>query len=188
MQRIIYVIENNINTTDNISYISRIYYTMSSSSETSSPRLVGQVKWFNNKAGYGFITVSDGDYSGKDIFIHYSTIRVTNSQYKYLVQGEYVEFEVEKSSSDTHEYQASSVTGIKGGKLMCEMRALGRLEQGVASSARRYNTRPESADGFTKVTGRRRPASRRGDSQRTRPGQTQVESSPTSVAVGESSA
>ena len=143
---------------------------MSSSSETSSLRLVGQVKWFNNKAGYGFITVSDGEYSGKDIFIHYSTIRVTNSQYKYLVQGEYVEFEVEKSSSETHEFQATSVTGIKGGKLMCESRSLGRLDQG-AQPVRRYTTRPDSAEGFTKVTGRRRPPSRRFDGQRPADGQ-----------------
>ena len=130
---------------------------MSSSDETSSPRLVGQVKWFNNKAGYGFITVNDGEYAGKDIFIHYSTIRVTNSQYKYLVQGEYVEFVIEKSSSESHEFQASSVTGINGGKLMCEMRALGRVEQTGAQTPRRYTTRPDNNDGFTKVTNRRRP-------------------------------
>jgi cold shock CspA family protein len=93
-----------------------------SSTDTQSSRLVGQVKWFNNKAGYGFITVSDGENSGKDVFIHYSTIRVTNSQYKYLVQGEYVEFLLTKSSTDTHEFQASDVSGIKGGSLMCELR------------------------------------------------------------------
>jgi len=70
--------------------------TQETSSDTQTVRLVGQVKWFNNKAGYGFITVSDGEQAGKDIFIHYSTIRVTNSQYKYLVQGEYVEFTLTK--------------------------------------------------------------------------------------------
>lgn len=145
---------------------------MSTTDETSSPRLVGQVKWFNNKAGYGFITVSDGEYSGKDIFIHYSTIRVTNSQYKYLVQGEYVEFVVEKSSSETHEFQASGVTGIKGGKLMCEMRALGRVDPGSAPGSqpvRRYNTRPDRVDnndGFKTVTGRKRaPVNRRPDTR-----------------------
>ena len=54
--------------------------------ETQSDRLTGQVKWFNNKAGYGFITVSSGEHKDKDIFTHYSGIRVTNSQYKYLIQ------------------------------------------------------------------------------------------------------
>ena len=31
---------------------------------TPSERLIGRVKWFNNKAGYGFITVTDGERSG----------------------------------------------------------------------------------------------------------------------------
>ena len=33
---------------------------MSSAEEISGERMIGQVKWFNNKAGYGFITVRDG--------------------------------------------------------------------------------------------------------------------------------
>jgi CspA family cold shock protein len=89
---------------------------------SSAERLVGRVKWFNNKAGYGFITVTDGDRSGSDIFIHHSAIEVENQQYKYLVQGEYVEFELVKTSSTEHEWQASNVNGINGGKLMCETR------------------------------------------------------------------
>jgi CspA family cold shock protein len=82
----------------------------------------GKVKWFNNKAGYGFITAVDGDIKDKDIFVHYSTINVANPQYKYLVQGEYVEFVLVKTTSGDHEWQASNVSGIKGGKLMCETR------------------------------------------------------------------
>lgn len=89
-------------------------------SDTS--KTTGQVKWFNNKTGYGFITVNDGEHSGKDIFTHYSAINVGNSQYKYLVQGEYVELGLIKPESGTHEYQAVDVTGLKGGKLMCEVR------------------------------------------------------------------
>jgi len=88
----------------------------------SASRLIGRVKWFNNKAGYGFITVTDGTRSGTDIFVHHSAIMVENQQYKYLVQGEYVEFSESATSSGTHEYQASDVLGVKGGKLMCETR------------------------------------------------------------------
>ena len=89
---------------------------------TEANRIVGQVKWFNNKAGYGFITVSDGENAGKDIFAHYSTIIAADSQYRYLVQGEYVEFDLSRSTNNTHEYQSSKISGIKGGKLMCETR------------------------------------------------------------------
>ena len=89
---------------------------------TSQERLIGRVKWFNNKAGYGFITVTDGSQSGTDIFVHHSAIGVSNQQYKYLVQGEYVEFSVSATQNGTHAFQASNTCGIKGGKLMCETR------------------------------------------------------------------
>jgi len=92
------------------------------STQTESARLLGQVKWFNNKAGYGFITVSDGKNAAKDIFAHFSTINVADFQYKYLVQGEYVEFELTNSTNGAHEFQATNISGIKGGKLMCETR------------------------------------------------------------------
>ena len=89
---------------------------------SSSERLTGRVKWFNNKAGYGFITVTDGSRSGSDIFVHHSVIGVASQQYKYLVQGEYVDFELSTTQGGSHEFQAVNVVGIKGGKLMCETR------------------------------------------------------------------
>ncbi len=90
-------------------------------------RMVGQVKWFNNKVGFGFITMKDvGDNTDKDIFVHYSTINVSDTQYRYLVQGEYVEFDLTTSIKAPHEYQSSNISGIKGGKLMCETRQLNR--------------------------------------------------------------
>ena len=152
---------------------------MSSTDDVQSARLLGQVKWFNNKAGYGFITVNDGEHSGKDIFIHYSTIRTTNSQYKYLVQGEYVEFNLVKSTADNHEYQAIDISGIKGGPLMCESRRMNRPAEGTTGDEprvprtsdaparggpRRYKTPDDSAapsaqggEGFQVVRKRRAP-------------------------------
>lgn len=127
------------------------------SAETQS-RTVGKVKWFNNKAGYGFITASEGEHAGKDIFVHFSTINVSNPQYTYLVQGEYVEFELVKSQSDKHEFQAMSVSGIKGGSIMCETRASTRPEQSddrprrSAPLRRRPEPRHQSSDdGFVTV-------------------------------------
>ena len=43
-----------------------------------SDRNTGSVKWFNNKAGYGFVTVKGGDHDGKDVFAHYSAIKVVD--------------------------------------------------------------------------------------------------------------
>jgi cold shock CspA family protein len=86
----------------------------------SSEPTVGCVKWFNNKAGYGFITLQDGEPN--DIFVHHSAIQVSQSQYKYLVQGEYVELSIIPVENDKHAIQATQVRGVKGGKLMCETR------------------------------------------------------------------
>ena len=95
------------------------------STQSQSERLIGQVKWFNNKAGYGFITMKDAN-GEKDIFAHFSTIRVGDFQYKYLVQGEYVEFDLVTSVNESHEFQATNISGIKGGMLMCETRQSAR--------------------------------------------------------------
>jgi len=108
------MIKNNIKTT----YI--LYYNKMS--DSSVEKFTGRVKWFNNKAGYGFITVTDGPKSGSDVFVHHSSIKVVSEQYKYLVQGEYIEFELSSIANGKHECQATSVSGIKGGKLMCETR------------------------------------------------------------------
>jgi len=129
---------------------------MSSDTDTHSQRLTGKVKWFNNKAGYGFITVHDeGENKNNDIFVHFTAVRVTNSQYKYLVQGEYVEFDLVKSESGPHEYKAMNVTGIKGGELMCETRNVSHQASGVRKTQSRASsaapTDENNVDGFTSV-------------------------------------
>jgi cold shock CspA family protein len=91
-------------------------------SETAqAQRLTGKVKWFNNKSGFGFITVCDGDHAGKDIFVHFSSIGGDNSLYKYLVQGEYVDFYLVKSPNEKHEFHAVNISGIKNGEIMCHI-------------------------------------------------------------------
>jgi cold shock CspA family protein len=93
---------------------------MSSSSSTEICH--GRVKWFNNKAGYGFITMTSDSDVTMDVFVHHSALNVSEEQYKYLVQGEYVEFSLARVEGGPHEWQASSVRGLHGGKLMCETR------------------------------------------------------------------
>jgi cold shock CspA family protein len=93
---------------------------------TTSTTTNGRVKWFNNKAGYGFITVNDCESNEeRDIFVHHSEITVEQSQYKYLVQGEYVEFAISPLARENREndIHATSVRGVNGGKLMCETRS-----------------------------------------------------------------
>ena len=46
-----------------------------------------------------------------------------------MVQGEYVEFVLTESSNTEHEFQATEVTGIGGGPLMCETRFLNKQER-----------------------------------------------------------
>ena len=99
--------------------------TASSQDIDTSVLYCGRVKWFNNKAGYGFCTIVGDDGSdrvGEDIFVHHTGVKVDSEQYKYLVQGEYVHFNLMNSDSETHPYQASNLTGMWGGKLMCETR------------------------------------------------------------------
>jgi len=89
---------------------------------SSQERYLGRVKWFNNKAGFGFVTCLDGDRKEEDVFVHHTGVFVASEQYKYLVQGEYVHFSIKKTENTEHPCQATDVRGVYGGWLMCETR------------------------------------------------------------------
>ena len=57
----------------------------------------GEVKWFNNAKGWGFIVPEGG---GDDIFIHFSAIQGTG--YKTLIAGQTVHFDLEKGERGLH--------------------------------------------------------------------------------------
>tara|TARA_Y100000816_G_scaffold289870_1_gene277268 strand:+ start:3980 stop:4492 length:513 start_codon:yes stop_codon:yes gene_type:complete len=107
----------------------------------------GRVKWFNNRAGYGFITVTDGEHNGLDVFVHHSAICVSNEQYRYLVQGEYVNFVMTTIENDNHKWQAGSVKGMHGGKLMCETRLESRESRSTYSSENRESSGTRETNG-----------------------------------------
>ena len=123
-------------------------------------RLTGCVKWFNSKAGYGFITViDDSAQKGEDIFVHHSAVDVEDAQYRYLVQGEYVEFDLAKTESEAakHQWQSKGVTGIRRGKLMCETRRDAKISAPAPVTA--PVTVPEVESKPSRVPRQRKPPS-----------------------------
>jgi cold shock CspA family protein len=89
-------------------------------SEEHKERIVGnslgQVKWFDNKLGYGFITVLNNEHKETDIFVHQTNIFPLETEYRTLMKGEYVSLNV----SDDSKIQAVNVTGVLGGSLRCD--------------------------------------------------------------------
>tara|TARA_B110000027_G_scaffold27521_1_gene30111 strand:+ start:217 stop:726 length:510 start_codon:yes stop_codon:yes gene_type:complete len=125
--------------------------TMKDTSATG--RMKGCVKWFNNKQGFGFINVTSGDNVGTDLFVHHSAIQVDKEQYKYLVQGEYVEFELCKADQATHKWQAGNVRGLDNGRLMCETRHETRLARPTSPHAERGSSEQPDGDRRVRVRG-----------------------------------
>lgn len=62
--------------------------------------MIGRVKWFNAKKGFGFIEQENG----QDVFVHFSVIQTDG--YKSLEDGQEVEFEAVEGNNGL---QATSV-------------------------------------------------------------------------------
>jgi cold shock protein len=69
----------------------------------SSMRKTGNVKWFNDAKGFGFITTEEGE----DVFVHFSAIQ--GNGFRSLQEGSAVEFEVVKGPKGL---QAANVVAI----------------------------------------------------------------------------
>ncbi|MCW2253963.1 CspA family cold shock protein [Providencia alcalifaciens] len=69
-----------------------------------SDKMKGQVKWFNESKGFGFITPADGS---KDVFVHFSAIQ--GAGFKTLAEGQQVEFSIENGAKGP---AAANVTAI----------------------------------------------------------------------------
>lgn len=64
----------------------------------------GQVKWFDPKKGYGFITGPEG----QDVFVHYSQIQ--GEGFKSLKDGETVDYELIEGDKG---WQAQTVSRVE---------------------------------------------------------------------------
>jgi CspA family cold shock protein len=69
----------------------------------SQMRTSGNVKWFNDAKGFGFITSENGD----DVFVHFSAIQ--GGGFRSLAEGAAVEFDVVQGPKGL---QASNVVPV----------------------------------------------------------------------------
>tara|TARA_Y100000389_G_scaffold60022_1_gene56134 strand:+ start:23550 stop:23969 length:420 start_codon:yes stop_codon:yes gene_type:complete len=105
------------------------------STPASTERIQAKVKWFNSQAGYGFIEIVTDSGGTEDLFVHHSALKVNTDMFRYLVEGEYVEYStkvIKRSGED--KLTACAVTGIGGGPLQCETRHHRRLTESSRSS------------------------------------------------------
>ena len=82
--------------------------------------VVGCVKWFNAKKGYGFITVQSQTVpqANTDVFVHFSNLNVSEDCYKRLFPGEYVSMSLGKGKDGRD--ICMDVSGVEGGRLLTE--------------------------------------------------------------------
>ena len=66
--------------------------------------MIGKVKWFDSKKGYGFILTEEG----REVFVHYTGIVAEG--FRALTEGQNVEFEIRSNEKGV---QAVNVTVVK---------------------------------------------------------------------------
>ncbi len=134
-------------------------------SAPATERFNGSVKWFNNNLNYGFVTViTEGEHLNRDVFVHQSNIR--SNGYRTLQTGEYVSFVLSPNDDEAHPLHATDVTGISGGKLLCDYPR--RLPSQIYNRGSYNNRDGHSQDGHPQ-DGHRRDGHRRDGHRRDGP-------------------
>ena len=85
---------------------------------------IGNVLWFDQKKGFGFVRVigPDSKLNGTEVFVHFSEIQCVND-YKKLYPGENVMLNIEvdaESNDPKKKYTSSQITGLFGTNLLVD--------------------------------------------------------------------
>ena len=103
----------------------------------------GQVKWFNNAKGFGFILPDGG---GADLFAHYSAISMDG--YKTLKAGQLVTFDAVDGPKGLHAANIRAVESARDSHLVLS-ESVEEVELAESSSAEPIN---EAAEELEEVT------------------------------------
>ena len=103
----------------------------------------GQVKWFNNAKGFGFILPDDG---GADLFAHYSAISMDG--YKTLKAGQLVTFDAVDGPKGLHAANIRAVASASDDHLVLS-ESVEEVELAESSSAEPIS---EAAEELEEVT------------------------------------
>jgi CspA family cold shock protein len=68
-------------------------------------KLIGEVKWFNRKKGYGFLTKADG----QEVFFHRSD--VAGRELEQIKDGSQVEFQIRRTDKGLEAFNVSVLPG-----------------------------------------------------------------------------
>jgi len=109
--------------------------------------ILGCVKWFNSKLGYGFITNIS---SSEDIFVHHTSLQSETENFRYLVQGEYVQFNLVQTREGSYDKHAVDVTGVLKGRLLCDVHQSNYTKSSTLNNnnTREYPNRSYSSDDY----------------------------------------
>jgi cold shock CspA family protein len=114
--------------------------TPSSTTSTTATvsRQIGIVKWFDTKKGFGMITTMGDLHKNKDIFAHHTEVSVKTPQYKYLIAGEYVSYDVNNvGCGGEAKLTAVNIKGVLNGPVMCETLNTEKLLKNAYNAKRR---------------------------------------------------
>lgn len=81
---------------------------------SSSSRIVGQVKWFDPKKGYGFILGPQG----QDVFIHYS--QIDGDGFRSLKDGQEVRYTLLQGEKGYQAQDAEMVEAAQNSEVIAE--------------------------------------------------------------------